>query len=88
MVHHPIVFIEGSRVEALMRTALRYPPFDPTSGVSVWIYRVRENDQAAASGTATPATQPYLVFSSGHMPFMGDPHFDVNRWNFGNWDDR
>lgn len=85
MVHHPIVHIEGARVEALVRAALRYPPFDPTSGVAVWIYRVRENEQAVANGTATASTQPYLIFSSGHMPYMGDPHFDVNRWNFGNW---
>jgi len=85
MVHHPIVTIEGARVEAMLRTSLRYPTFNPTSGVAVWIYRVRENEQAVASGTTTAPTQPYLIFSSGHMPYMGDPHFDVNRWNFGNW---
>lgn len=78
LTHHPVQYVEGARLEALIRAAPNYPPVDLGDPVSLWVYRVRENDQAAAA-------RPYLVFSSGHMPYMGDPHYDVNRWDFGNW---
>jgi hypothetical protein len=77
IVHHPIVHIEGARLKALVNAALHYPPIDLNDRVMIWIYYVRENRQATT-------TQPYLIFSSGHMAYMGDPHFDVNRWDFGN----
>ncbi|WP_143123911.1 hypothetical protein [Nitrosomonas ureae] len=85
IIHHPIVHIEDARVEALMRNALCYPPQELKSRVMVWIYRIRENAQASSGATGQIAAQPYLIFSTGHMPYMGDPHFDVNRWNFSNW---
>jgi hypothetical protein len=83
LTHHPVQYVEGARVEALIRAAPNYPPVDLNNPVSLWIYRVRENDQAVA--TLPAVTRPYLIFSSGHMPYMGDPHYDVNRWDFGNW---
>lgn len=69
------IIIEGGRVESLLRASFAYPPIDLTTGVMVWIYRVRENMQAQ--------TQPYLIFATGHMPYVGDAHYDVNRYNFG-----
>jgi hypothetical protein len=83
--HHPVATIEGARVGALFRAALDYPPLDLSSGVMVWIYRVRENQQAVETGTAFTAPQPYLIFTTGHMAYMGDAHFDVNRWGYGNY---
>lgn len=85
IIHHPIVHIEGARVEALMRAAQHYPPLDIKSRAMVWIYRVRENAQAMTSASPTSAPRPYVIFSTGHMAYMGDPHFDVNRWDFSNW---
>ena len=85
IVHHPIVHIEGARVEALVRAALPYPPIELNSGVMIWIYQVRENEQASAKGAQMNAVQPYLIFTTGHRAYMGDPHFDVNRWGFSNW---
>lgn len=85
IVHHPRAYIEGARLETLMLTALNYPPVDLGSGVMVWVYRVRENSDSKAAAAGQPAAQPYLVFSSGHMPYMGDPHYDVSRWDFSNW---
>jgi hypothetical protein len=71
------IIIEGARVESLLRASFSYPPIDLTSGVMVWLYRVRENMQSQA--------QPYLIFATGHMPYVGDPHYGVNRHNFGNF---
>jgi hypothetical protein len=50
----------------------------------LWVYRVRENWQVA-DGALTTGLQPYLIFSSGHMAYMGDPHYDVNRWDYSNY---
>lgn len=84
MVHRPALYIEGARLEILTRLALNYPPIELDDQVLIWIYRIRENAQASEK-TGPTAAQPCLVFSTGHMPCMGDPHFDVNRWNFSNW---
>ena len=44
----------------------------------LWVYRVRENRQ-------DNSVQPYLIFASGHLAYLGDPHFDVNRWDYSNF---
>lgn len=80
ITQHPEVHIEGSRLEALVHASLHYPPLDLNSGVMLWVYRVRENQQQVANDV-----QPYLVFTTGHMAYLGDPHFDVNRWDFSNF---
>jgi hypothetical protein len=77
------LFIEGARVEFLLRTSFSYPPLDPASGVMLWVYRVRENSAAIDQNLST-APQPYLIFTSGHMPYLGDAHYDVNRWGYSN----
>lgn len=78
------VFIEGARIEPLMRQALRYTPLDLTSGEMLWLYRVRENRQTINRGGAnTP--QSYLIFASGHLPFWGEARFDVARWDYSNY---
>ena len=85
---HPEVFIEGARVEALVRTGLNYPPVDlqaPDRPVMLWIYRVRENRQTVVGGRTLTAVQHYTIFSSGHLAYLGDPHFDVNRWDYSNY---
>jgi hypothetical protein len=85
ITRHPLVHIEGARVPALLRAARAYPPVDLNSHVMVWVYRIRENEQAVTKAKTAPFVQPYLVFTTGHMAFMGDPHYDVNRWDFSNW---
>lgn len=76
--------IEGARLEFLLRTSFMYPPLDLDSGVMLWVYRVRENAAAIQNNPAAPP-QPFLVYTTGHMPFLGDPHYDVNRWGYGNY---
>lgn len=85
------IFIEGARVPALLREALRYPPTllpdrtkipvvvpDPTM---IWIYHVRENAYRA-DGHAGARVQPYAVFTSGQVPYAGEARFDVGRWDY------
>ncbi|HYJ03869.1 MAG TPA: hypothetical protein VEX43_01965 [Chthoniobacterales bacterium] len=85
ITRHPLVHIEGARLEALLRAALHYPPVDLNSRVMLWVYRVRENEQAVTKANTPPFVQPHMIFTTGHMAFMGDPHYDVNRWDFSNW---
>jgi len=85
ITRHPEVHIEGARVEALVNAALHYPPVDLNSHVMIWIYRVRESQQQLATGALANDTQPYLIFTTGHMAYLGDAHFDVNRWDFSNF---
>lgn len=71
--------IEGSQLSTLLERSFQFPPIDLQSDELIWIYLVRENLQAAARGT--PA---YFVFTSGHLPYMGDARFDIARANFSN----
>lgn len=76
-------FIEGARLEALLRDSYSYPPIDPKRKELIWLYWVRENRQAIDLGR-DPKPRACLVFSSGHMPYQGDARFDVANWNYAN----
>lgn len=78
------VFIEGARVEALMRDALAYPPIDLSNGEMVWLYLVRENIEAIQARRASRPT-PFMMFANGHMPFVGEARFDLSRWDYSNY---
>lgn len=88
-VHPEDLHIEGARVEALIQQALRFPPVDisvaSNNQILVWVYRVRENRQRVLNESIAGPTQPYLIFTTGHMAYLGDAHFDVNRWDFSNF---
>lgn len=76
-------YIEGARLEGLLRDSFAYPPMDPRKRELVWLYRVRENRQALDEGIA-PAPQGFVVFASGHMPYLADARMDVAKWNYSN----
>jgi len=76
--------IEGAQIENLIAASFHFPPIQVESKVLVWSYRVRENRQAVA-GPLASEPQEYLVFANGHMPFMGDARYDVNRWAYSNF---
>lgn len=88
-VHPEDLHIEGARVEALIQQSLRFPPVDLSvatdNRILVWVYRVRENRQQVLNSSIAGPTQPYLIFTTGHMAYLGDAHFDVNRWDFSNF---
>jgi hypothetical protein len=77
-------FIEGARVEALMRDALAYPPIDLSNGEMVWLYLVRENIEAIQTRRANGPT-PFMILVNGHMPFVGETRFDLSRWDYSNY---
>ena len=78
------VYLEGARVEALLRDSWSYAPVDLSSGEMFWLYWVRENAQAI-SNSPTPI-QTCLIFASGQMPFAAEARFDIARWNYSNFD--
>lgn len=77
------VFIEGARFEQLIRESTSYSPIALDTGELIWLYQVRQNMQVVAAGSG--AARPYLIFSSGHMPFCGEARFDVNHYNYSNY---
>lgn len=76
-------FIEGARLPALLRDALRYPPIDLASGELIWLYELRENRQWLDS-RLTPAPTPCLVFTTGHMPYQADARMNLAHWDYAN----
>ncbi len=78
----PTIYIDGARLPDLLARSLVQPPIDVTSGEFVWTYRVRQNDLLPfESGTEFP----YIVFASGHMPYVGTARFDVARFDRSNF---
>ncbi|HEX5749537.1 MAG TPA: hypothetical protein VFZ09_25130 [Archangium sp.] len=71
--------IEGARLEPLLRQSLAYPPIELAEREMLWVYLIRENQQAL---TGPRKAQPYLVFTSGHLPYQGDARLDVGRVEF------
>ncbi len=84
VVYRDPVFIEGARLEPMLRASFEYPAFDLTDPSMLWLYAARENTQEIADGDAeVPAA--YLAFATGHMPFYGLPRFDVSQWDYANY---
>jgi hypothetical protein len=77
------VFVEGARLEPLLRSSLEYPACDLSDPSMLWLYAARENSQAIAAGTGVPSA--YLAFATGHLPFYGLARFDVSQWDYSNF---
>jgi hypothetical protein len=75
-------FVDDERLPGLVRTALSYPPIDLNDDELVWLYRPWQNDGAA---DLDPTVQPYVVFTSGHLPPANTSRFDVARWDDSNY---
>jgi hypothetical protein len=80
--------ITGDELTALLRMAHDYPSIDlgKTQQELVTLYIVRENAEAIAAtiGNALPP-QPYVVFSSGHMPYAGQARYSLDHYDFANY---
>ncbi|HYE16786.1 MAG TPA: hypothetical protein VD968_20265 [Pyrinomonadaceae bacterium] len=79
------VFIEGARVEQVLRQSLSYAPVSLGTREMLWLYEVRENAQDIADRVALRPARPYMIFTTGHMPFYGEARFDLSRWNYSNY---
>jgi hypothetical protein len=73
--YHPPVFIEEAVIEPLIRAALPYPPINLERQDPIRLYRV----------VSETNVRPYVLFSSAHVPLLGEARFDVVRWNFSNF---
>jgi hypothetical protein len=76
--HRTPEFIDGARLGALFRESLDYEPVDLSQSEMVWLYKVRQNEQAAA-------VQPYVIYTSAHVPYQATARVDVARWNYSNY---
>lgn len=76
------VFVHEARVPALIEEARAFPPVDLHSGELIWLYRVRSNREPRNGGEEP---QPFLLFTSGQLPYMGDAQFDLAYWNYANY---
>jgi hypothetical protein len=85
VVHSPPRFVEGARLESLVRDALVHPPCVPASREAIRLYRVVEN--ARAAGSANPPRQ-VLVFANGHVSYRGTAHFDLAHADYASADER
>ena len=80
--------IEGAKMAALVREAFAYPPIllqdqdNLANQEMIWIYQVRENQQAIAEAPINPP-QPYYIFTSGHVPYRGYAQYDLAHWSYG-----
>jgi hypothetical protein len=87
VAHRNPEFIDGALLNALTREAINYDPInlldpiDPDSCEMVWLYSAWQNERA----TQESSTQPYVVFTSGHVPYAATARFDVTRWDYGNY---
>jgi hypothetical protein len=78
------VYVEGAKIKSLIESSFRYPPIDATSQELIWLYFVRENQEAGVkAGLSGP--RPYLVFVSGYLPYQGDAQFNLSRWSYSNY---
>jgi hypothetical protein len=77
-------FIEGAQVAHLIRTSFNYPANDSDTGVTIWLYQVRENEQGIEEGTLAQP-QAYVIFVSGYIPPQVVARFDVARWSYSNY---
>lgn len=80
--HREPEVIEGALVEPLLHHALRHAPVFTSERELVWVYRVRQNEQAI---NVESGVRPYVIFTSRHVPYQAFANFDVARWEYGNY---
>ena len=72
-------FLEGAHLSALLKEAHQYAPIDLNQKEMIWLYQVRENDQAIKGGENV---QPVIVFVTAHIAPQWVKRLDVARWNY------
>lgn len=78
------VFVEAASLVPITQVAMTYWPIDLESEELIWLYRTRENAQAADDST-DQQIQEYIVFTSGHSPYFGNARFNVAKWDYSNF---
>jgi hypothetical protein len=80
--HREPEFIDGKLLPFLVNHAARHEPIDLSQGEMVWLYKSWQNEQVFKK---TESVQPYVIFASAHLPYIGAARFDVARWELGNY---
>jgi hypothetical protein len=78
------VFIEGAKLERILRSSFLFPPIDLSKQELLWVYQVRENQQAIDNKSA-PAPALYMLFANGQMAFEGEAKYNLNYFNYANY---
>lgn len=78
----PIIYVDGTRLVELVTYALAQLPIDLLGEEFIWTFRVRQNDLLP---NESGVEFPYLVFASGHVPYVGTARFDLARWDRSNF---
>jgi hypothetical protein len=79
------VIIEGILLEPLIQESFLYRPVDLADQQMIWLYAIRENMQSVSTN-AVQRPVACLVFATGHIPYKGNAHFDLSRWDFANFE--
>jgi hypothetical protein len=77
------VYTTDARVHWMLETFTVFPPVDLSNQEVIWLYLVPTNAQQ--SNQAGGNVIPYLLFASGHTPYLGNSRFDLSRWDLGNY---
>lgn len=80
--HRDPEFVDAAIVRSIFDQALRFEPIDLTAGELAWVYQPWQNSQTIADGATI---QPYVVFTTGHMPHRAVARFDLARWDESNY---
>jgi hypothetical protein len=75
-------YINAAQTPAIFCDSRPYPPIDLTGSDFIFLYLVRENIETLEQ-SAHP--QPYIIFTSGHLPYFGNARFDLARFDFSNY---
>ncbi|MCP4288525.1 MAG: hypothetical protein GY792_29565 [Gammaproteobacteria bacterium] len=80
--HRQPEFIDGNLFHVMLRQAANYEPIDLSQGEMVWLYKPWQNDRAVSEGEVV---QPYIIFTSGHIPYAATARFDMARWDYSHY---
>jgi hypothetical protein len=75
-------FMDGSLLSPLLSDAANYPPADLSNAEMLWLYKVWQSEKAIKEGATS---QPYIVFTNPHLPYLATPRFDTARWDYSNF---
>jgi hypothetical protein len=75
-------FINGAKVDELIRESFAYPPIDLSSGEVIWLYEIRENQEP---GLAPADAPPVILFASGHLAYRANARFNLAYFNYSNY---
>jgi hypothetical protein len=76
-------FVEGAKLDALVRDALDVAPISLASGELIWLYEVHENRDSRTWTNGVSGA--YVVFASGYVPYAADAQFDLAHWDYANF---